>query len=59
MSLFAMGYNQLEVNEAKLTMAELELDSLTSMFNKYVFLFFHHSPLRLFVQVLTTTFFVL
>lgn len=37
MSLFAMGYNQLEVNEAKLTMAELELDSLTSMFNKYVF----------------------
>lgn len=34
MSLFQMGFNQLEVNEAKLTMAELELESLTAMFNK-------------------------
>jgi hypothetical protein len=29
-----MGINSLEVNEAKLTMAELELESLTSLFNK-------------------------
>ena len=34
MSLFQMGMNSLEVNDAKLTMAELELESLTSLFNK-------------------------
>lgn len=36
MSLFNMGYNSLEINEARIVMAELELESMTSLFNKYV-----------------------
>lgn len=35
MSLFHMGYNSLEVNDARILMAELELENMTTLFNRY------------------------
>jgi hypothetical protein len=36
MSLYSMGFNSLEIRDEYLSMAELEFESLTLLFNKYV-----------------------